>query len=104
MTVFERVEKLCDQWERTAGPLPPDARHLLRKLARQIVLDAAALCRGRSLGRPLGVKNEAIKCADTVTHFLLCRDGEAVCLKCDGAGCPACGHQGVRKQREMPRT
>ena len=41
--VFERVARLCDQWERQAGPLPPDARHLLAKMARAIVLDAAGV-------------------------------------------------------------
>lgn len=100
MTVFARIEVLLGQWER-AAPLPPYARHLLRKLARRIVLDAAAVCRARSLSdRPQARKNEAVCCADQLTHALLCGEGQSVCLKCDGEGCRACAWAGVRGELE----
>jgi hypothetical protein len=44
MNVFDEVENLCSQWETTAGNLPPDARHLLKKLAKMIVLEAGRVC------------------------------------------------------------
>lgn len=103
--VYDRVERLCDQWERVAAepgvsrcpPLPPDARHLLRQLARRIVLDAAGLCdlRARPEDKSMSVRNEATKCGSAVRHFLLCRDGEHVCYHCDGAGCRHCRMAGV---------
>lgn len=95
-SVFVLAERLCDQWERTA-PLPPDARHLLRELVRRVVLDAARLCDLRALpeGKPVGYRNEARKCGASVRHFLLCAEGENVCLRCDGEGCERCRHTGL---------
>ena len=99
MNVFDEVNRLCNQWERKAGPLPPDACHLLRKLVRTIVLQAAAVCRGRSLGRAMVVAQEAKKCADQVAHELLCNEGERICYHCDGYGCPGCGQRGIVVER-----
>ncbi len=94
--VYDRAERLCEQWERTAS-LPPDARHLLRKLVRGVVLDAARLCdlRAKPEEKPEVVRSEAIKCASSVRHGLLCRAGERCCYHCDGAGCRSCGMRGV---------
>jgi hypothetical protein len=100
--VFDRVGRLCDQWERQAGPLPPDARHLLCRMARAIVLDAAGVCdlRAAPEAKPFWQRNEASKCGYAVRHYLLCRDGESVCLHCEGAGCRRCLHRGVRRLDE----
>lgn len=100
LNALSRVDRLCDQWERNAGPLPPDARHLLRRLAKRIALDAAKVCEWRAQpeAKSMSLRNEARKCADAVRFFLLCDEGETVCLKCDGEGCERCGHRGIRKQ------
>jgi hypothetical protein len=99
-TVFVRIERLCDQWGRNAPPLPADARHLLRKLAKEIVLEAAGLCdlRAQPEDKSMSVRNEARKCGDAIRFFLLCAEDETICLHCDGAGCPRCNHEGIRKQ------
>lgn len=97
MNAFDEVERLCSQWERTAKKLPPDARHLLRKLAKQIVLEAADVCDRRAVGRPIPTGNEAKKCASSIRHFLLCKEGESICLHCDGAGCERCEQTGIKQ-------
>lgn len=48
---------LCDQWGRTAPPVPPDAEHLIAKLLRRAYVE--------------GVK-------DGIRRFAWWRDGEAV--------------------------
>lgn len=111
-TAFQRVDKLCDQWERTAGPLPPDARHLLRKLAKELVLDCAKQCDGRADGRIRGdgagrhmvVNGEARKCADQVRHNMLCGEGESVCISCDGEGCNRCNRIGIKLDKPQSPT
>lgn len=92
MNAYDRIEQLCDQWESNASPLPPDARHLLRKVVRQVVLDAAAACDRRAsvAERPIMIRSEATKCGAQIRHELLCQEGESVCLLCDGDGCPHC--------------
>jgi hypothetical protein len=98
LNVFARVELLCDQWELTAcRALPPDARHLLRKLARRIALDAGRLCdlRAEPEAKSMAVRSEARKCAASVRHYLLCGDRETVCLHCDGEGCRKCNQSGI---------
>lgn len=99
INVFDRVERLCDQWERNAGPLPPDARHLLRKMVRRVVLDAARLCdlRGQPGDKNMSLRNEARKCADAVRFFLLAGENETVCIPCDGEGCRHCSQSGIRR-------
>lgn len=97
--IFDEVNRLCDQWERTAGHLPPDARHLLTKLAREIVLHAAGVCKSRGSveERTIGIRNEANKCAAGICHALLCHHGvEECCLNCDGGGCERCDQRGIR--------
>lgn len=99
MNVFEEVTRLCDQWERQSGPLPPDARHQLCQLVRRIVLKAARCCarRAEPEDKSMSTRNEARKCASAVRHYLLCKEGESVCLHCDGEGCPYCHMKGVRR-------
>jgi hypothetical protein len=96
-TALERAERLCGQWQRTAPPLPPDALHLLKRLAWRIVLDAALPCGARASvkARPMSVRNEATECGVAIRHHLLCAEGESVCLRCDGEGCPVCHQIGV---------
>lgn len=103
MNAFERIEILCNQWERTAPPLPTDARHLLTKLAKEIVLDCAAQCdnRGRPADKNIAIRQEAKKCADQIRWAMLCKDGESVCLHCDGKGCQTCEQTGIRRARAL---
>jgi hypothetical protein len=70
----------------------------LREFARSVVLDAAAVCEARAAPaeKPTAARHEARKCADAVRHFLLCREGESVCLYCDGKACRKCKGTGVK--------
>lgn len=99
VNVFNRVKRLCDNWEANSPPLPPDARHLLRRMARAIVLDAAALCAARASqeGKPWSKRCEANTCAGVIRHFLLCEEGESVCPRCDCVGRVHCNHEGVKR-------
>lgn len=100
MNIFDEVESLCDQWERTAGPLPPDARYLITMLARRIVMEAGRICeaRGSIEAKSLGIQQEAKKCGAQLRHGLLCHQGaEQCCIYCDGACCERCGQTGLYK-------
>jgi hypothetical protein len=98
-SVYARVRLLCDQWSRTAPPLPSDAVHLLNNLVKVIVLAAAEECDARAnrKGMPISLSNEAHKCAAQIRHNLLCAPGESVCITCDGEGCYRCRMTGVRR-------
>jgi hypothetical protein len=98
-SVYARVRLLCDQWSRTAPPLPSDALHLLNNLVKTIVLAAAEECddRAKREGMPISLANEARKCAAQIRHNLLCAPGESVCILCDGEGCERCERKGVRR-------
>ena len=99
-TAFEEVNRLCDQWER-AAPLPPDARHLLHKLVKRLVMQAAQVCVDRAnVGAFVMAQSEARKCADSIRHHLLCGESEYVCYSCDGAGCGKC-RDGIRLSRPI---
>ncbi len=102
LNVFARVDVLCDQWERCGVPVPLDTRHLLCKMVKRIVLDAAKVCDGRAKpeDKSWATRGEARKCADAVRFFLLAKEGESVCLRCDGEGCVWCGQKGIRKLGE----
>lgn len=100
MNIFDEVNSLCDQWERNTGPLPDDARHLITKLARSIVIEAGRICeaRGSVETRSIPIRNEAKKCAGQLRHGLLCHHGfEECCILCDGAGCRRCEQTGLKK-------
>jgi hypothetical protein len=101
---LNRAKRLLDQWERTAGPLPPDARRLLERLVWDIVLDAALCCDLRAAveERNQSVKNEATKCGMSIRHMLLCRENENICLHCDGERCERCNQTGIKKMRSIP--
>ncbi len=95
-TVFEVVEHLMDQWERRF-PVPADARLLLKKIVREIVLDAAHVCEMRAESySDISRAQVAQKCADGIRHILLCAEGESVCLRCDGVGCERCEYTGIK--------
>jgi hypothetical protein len=102
--VFARADRLCGQWERNAGPLPPDARHLSKRLLRRVVLDAARVCERRAAieAKPMSVRNEASKCASAVRHWLLCGENQQVCVPCDGEGCRRCRWAGVVDLPPLP--
>lgn len=73
--------------------LPGFHREAIRALAKQVVLDAAAACEGRANAKGpmmIGAISEARKCAAQIRHNLLCREGQSICLKCDGVGCSFC--------------
>lgn len=86
--MFDLANAAADRLER--GEVQP--REALRRLAREVVLDAAALCDMRAAvpDRTMTVRNEATKCASAVRHWLLCREDERICYYCDGAGCTQC--------------
>ena len=96
---LEKIDRLCDQWEKNSPPLPPDARHLLLKVAKEIVLDCARICDQRAsvTDRSVSVRNEATKCGAQIRHVMLCHPNESICLYCDGDGCDRCGHKGTKE-------
>lgn len=102
VNAFVQINQLCDQWERTAPPLPPDARHLLHKVAKEIVLDCARVCDRRASvdERSISIRNEATKCGAQIRHALLCHPNESVCLYCDGDGCARCCHKGIKESAD----
>lgn len=96
MNVFDEADALY-AWLLQNGRAPEALAHL-RHFARRIVLEAAKVCEARAKpeDKSMVTRSEANKCAAAVRHFLLCKEGESVCLHCDGKGCRMCKSTGIK--------
>lgn len=83
------------------------ASEVVESILKRVVFQAAEICERRAIPEDKGMslRNEASKCADSIRHFLLCDDGENVCMWCDGTGvvngraggvCFHCNGKGIR--------
>jgi len=75
----------------------------VQPLLKELVLACASQCdkRAATHDRHIAVRNEAMKCAASIRHHLICREGESICLRCDGDGCDSCNGEGIRAARVL---